>query len=110
MKEILDRVCSKQIIFKSLQMIEPKLLKTRKKITILSGVDQKSFYHLVFKINQKSRFILKNAQEIVELESILVREENHSYKFKHIIITSAMCSKATTFLKEQGWKIYHYFV
>jgi len=106
MKEMLERICRKQVVFTSLNEIDPKVLHTRKKLTIFSGVDQKSFYHLIFRLEQKSRIVRKNAHEIDALSRAL----KHTYKYKHLLLKAPLCSKAALFLEEQGWKIYNDFM
>ena len=105
MKEMLEKVC-KKYIFTSLIMIEPKTLQTRKKISIFNGVDQHSFYHVIFNIAQKSRFVIKNVQELFELERKLVLHVEHNYKYKHMILKAPLCSKAALLLRQNDWKVY----
>ncbi len=107
MKEVLERICKKQIVFASLSTIDPKLLGTRKKIAIFSGVDLKSFYHLIFRIEQKSRFVLKHAEEILALTLALESQQAHRYRFKHLILKAPLCSKAAALLHQNGWKVYN---
>lgn len=106
MKEMLEIVCKKHI-FTSLIMIEPKALCSRKKVSIFNGVDQQSFYHVIFSLSQKSRFVIKNAKEFIELEQKLVLHVEHHYKYKHILLNNALlCSKAALLLRQNGWKVY----
>jgi len=107
MKEVLERICTKQIVFASLLTINPKSLATRKKIFIFSGVDLKSFYHLIFKIEQKSRFVLKQTEEILALALAVEEQQKHCYRFKHLILKAPLCSKASVLLHQQGWKVYN---
>ena len=40
MKEMLERIChNKQVVFTSLDVVDPQVLHTRKKLSIFSGVD-----------------------------------------------------------------------
>ncbi len=91
-------------------MIDKTLLKTRKKADIFVSTDIKGNYHSIFKIELKSRFLLKNSIEIVKLEESLQRLEKHNFKYKHLIIGKAICSKSTTYFKERGWKLHHDFM
>lgn len=110
MKEMLEQICRKQIVFTSLEMIDPKILHTRKKLLLFSGVDLKSYYHLMMRIEQKSRFVVKQAEEILDLEAKIVLHVNHNYKYKHLLLQSPLCSKAKTLLIQRGWKVYNDFV
>lgn len=111
MKEMLERICCKQVVFTSLDIVDPiKVLHTRKKLVIFSGVDLKSFYHLIFRLDQKSRFLLKHVQEILELTNKLELHVAHNYKHKHLLLQAPLCSKAALVLKQHGWKVYNDFV
>lgn len=101
---MLEKVFKNQILT-SLIPVDVSVLQTRKKVAIFSGVDHKSYYHLVFKVNQKSRFVLKNAQEILELEQKMVLHVRHNYKYKHIVFNAPLCSKAALILAQNGWRI-----
>lgn len=105
MKEMLEKVFKNKILT-SLEPISPKVLDTRKKFTIFSGVDLKTFYHLIFNVEQKSRFILKNAQEFIDLEQKLELHVKHIYKYKHIVVSAPLCTKAALLLRNSGWKVY----
>ena len=110
MKEVIERICTKQLIFTSLQTLDSKTLHTRKKFSLYSGVDQKSFYHVIFVISQKSRFITKHATELFVLEQQLETNVNHAYKYKHLWLKAPLCSKAAALLNESEWKVYHDFM
>lgn len=110
MKEMLERICRKQVVFTSLSEVDPKVLHTRKKLTMFSGVDQKSFYHLIFRMDQKSRFVCKNAHEIDALSHALELHVKHTYKHKHLLLNAPLCSKAAQLLEEQGWKVHNDFM
>jgi len=107
MKEVLERICTKQIVFASLSILDPKLFGTRKKLFIFSGVDLKSFYHLIFRLEQKSRFVLKQTEEILALALAVESQQEHNYCFKHLILKAPLCSKAAALLHKQGWKVYN---
>ncbi|MDX1809392.1 MAG: hypothetical protein R3331_07620 [Sulfurospirillaceae bacterium] len=106
MKNILDFLAIKKIVFRVLEKIDPTLLKSRKKLEIYSGVNEKSFYGTIFVVNQKSRFVVKNAAEIIELEQRLESYKKHSYKHKYLIIGSPFCSHAKKYLIENQWRVF----
>lgn len=107
MKEMIERICAKRIVFSSLEAIDPKVLHTRKKIDIFSGVDLKSYYHLIFRVEQKSRFLIRHIHEIERLVKLLEEYKKHGYRYKHLMIQAPLCSKAKSELEQLGWKIYH---
>ena len=110
MKLLIDYFSNRGVLFKFLKQIDKTLLNTRKKVTIYTATDINSNYHSIYKIEQKSRFLLKNSMELEELDSKLQRLENHNFKYKHLIIGKAICSKAKNYLKQRGWEINHDFV
>jgi uncharacterized membrane protein YjjP (DUF1212 family) len=110
LKAVAEYFSQKRVLFKSLKEIDKTLLKTRKKVVIFASTDTKGNYHSVFKIDQKSRFLIKNAIELVELEIRLQQLEKHNFKYKHLIIGKTICSKSINYLKERGWQLHHDFM
>lgn len=106
-QEFVDFTYSKGKIFQSVKQIDTKDLQSRKKVAIFLCVDLKSFYHIFFCVEQKSRFLIAHAQEIITLETKVCSFENHNNKYKHICLSHAVCSKAKKYLKESGWRIYN---
>ncbi len=106
MKNILDYLQKRKYIFKKFEKIDNKILKTRKKIEIYKAVNLKSFYMAIFFYNGKSRFILKNAKEILELMEKLKDISKHNYKKSILMVEGAICSKAKKILEDNGWRIY----
>jgi hypothetical protein len=105
MKEVLERLTPKHL-FTSFSRIETSLIQTRKKISIFNGVDEKRYYHLVMYPLQKSRFVLKHAEEIGLLASKVALHVNHNYAHKHLFLNAPLCSKAQHYLEQAGWRIY----
>ena len=106
-KEITTFLNSKDFLFSSFESIEPKQLQSRKKIEIYSCTDIKKHFISVFVIDQKSRFLIKNAKEIDDLKNRLILLENHNFKKNIIIIKSPLCSKALNYFKENKWIVYN---
>ena len=105
MKEITNYYQNKDIIFKDFKEIEPKELGSRKKITIYAATSVEKNYYAIFIVDAKSRFIRKNANDLIELCEILAKYLDHNFKKKELLISSPLCSKAKTFLKENGWSV-----
>jgi len=110
LKAVVEYFAKKRVLFKSFKETDKTLLKTRKKVVIFASTDIKGNYHSVFKIDQKSRFLIKNAIELVELEYKLQQLKKHNFKYKHLIIGKAICSKSISYLKERGWQLHHDFM
>ncbi len=105
MKELVELLAKKGIVFKSLKVINASKLKSRKKIDIYIGVDLKNNYCSLFQIYKKSRFIKKDANEVVDLVQRLETFNESKIKFRYIVINSSICSKAKLFLEENDFKI-----
>lgn len=110
MKDVVEYFSKKGIVFKELKKIDNSLLKTRKKINIYKSTDINKNYHSIFFIEQKSRYLVKNIEDLVLLSHRLEELEQHNFRYKHFIIKGAICSKATSHLKELGWKIHNDFM
>lgn len=105
MKELTLYFNEKNILFKTIKEVEPKVLNSRKKIRIFSATGIDKNYYALFILNSKSRFLRKNAQELMELCQVLADFEGHNFKKKILLIGSPLCSKAKDFLKQNEWKV-----
>lgn len=105
MKELTNYYTNKDILFKEIEKIEPKTLASRKKMDIYSATSVDSKYYAIFKIDAKSRFLRKNADELMALCEKLASYKEHNFKKKELIISSPLCSKAKKYLKENSWSV-----
>ena len=107
MKAVVEYFSNKEVLFKSFKKIDRTTLKTRKKVVIFVATDIKGNYHLVFKTEQKGRFLVKNAIGLIELEEKLRQLQKHNFKYKHLIIGGAICSKSISYLNKRGWQLHY---
>jgi len=107
MKEMVEYLQKKNLIFKSLKEITPKELGSRKKIALYLGVDLKGYYTTVMKLEKKSRILRKEAQEIMLLHEKLEKYLDSKISKKYMVIKAPLCSKAKALLEENGWKVWH---
>ncbi len=107
MKETVEYLQKKNLIFKSLKEISSKELGSRKKIELYLGVDLKGYYALVMKIEKKSRILRKEAGELMVLHEKLEKYIDSKITKKYMIIKAPLCSKAKAMLEENGWKVWH---
>lgn len=107
MKSLLEKLQSKNLIFKSFKEIAPKELGSRKKVNIYLAVDLKKYYTLVMTIEKKSRILKKEAQTLMDLHEKLEKLKETKITKKHIFITAPLCSKAKALLEENKWKVWH---
>ncbi|WP_072679933.1 hypothetical protein [Arcobacter sp. LA11] len=105
MKDLTKYFLDKEVLFKEIKEISPKELGSRKKIEIYIATSVKKEFYAIFIIDAKSRFIRKNANDLLELYSKLVDFQEHNFKKKELLISSALCSKAKKFLEENKWSV-----
>jgi hypothetical protein len=103
MNKLNNLLFDKNIILKEIKNITPK---TRKKIEIYLGVDIQNNYYLIVKLNKKSRFLMKDAKELLDFLSKIevIKDINFKYKKRVLILNGDICSKTKEFLKE--WRIF----
>ena len=109
MKNITSFLSKKDFLFKKFTKIEPKDLGSRKKITIYDTCDNKNNLISIYIISAKSRFLIKNAKELELLNNKLKDFKDHNFKKSLILISSPLCSKAKTYMKDLKWKVYDDF-
>lgn len=105
MKDLTTYFTNKNTLFKDIKQISPKELGSRKKIDIFVATSIKSEYYAIFVVEAKSRFIRKNANDLIELCEKLAQYMGHNFKKKELLISSPLCSKAKEFLKEEKWSV-----
>jgi len=104
MKELVDTLRAKDLIYKKLIMIDNKALKTRKQIAVYEAVDFDRYYTAIFSLEQKSRFLRKDAAVIEALYERLKTLQDHNFKKKILLYKMPFCSKAKAQMKEDGWR------
>ncbi len=105
MKEIVDRLREKDLIYRKLIMIDNKLLKTRKRVAIYEAVDFDRYYSAIFDLKQKSRFLRKDAEVLERLYARLKVLQDHNFKKKILLYDMPFCSHAKAQMKEEGWRL-----
>jgi len=106
MKEIIDILQEKNLLFKSLKPISVKTFGSRKKIDIYLGVDLKKYYACIIRINKKSRILSKEALELMEFHKKLESFNESKINKKYIYIQAPLCSKAKALFKEAKWTVW----
>ncbi len=107
MKEIVDILQEKKLLFKKLTPIDVKTLGSRKKISIYLGVDLKKYYACIIHISKKSRILSKEAVELMEFHKKLEEYNDSKINKKYIYIEAPLCSKAKALFKEAKWVVWH---
>ena len=106
MKELTNYFTKKDIIFKQISEITPKELGSRKKIGIYQATSVKKEFYAIFIVDAKSRFIRKNADDLMALCDKLSSNVDHNFKRKVLLISSPLCSKAKAYLEDNKWRVY----
>ena len=106
MKELTNYFTKKDIIFKQISEITPKELGSRKKIGIYQATSVKKEFYAIFIVDAKSRFIRKNADDLMTLCDKLSSNVDHNFKRKVLLISSPLCSKAKAYLEDNKWRVY----
>ena len=107
MKDIVEYLSKKNLIFKSLKEIQPKEIGSRKRVSLYIGVDLKKYYALVMIIEKKSRVLRKDVGELIELHTRLEKYIDSKINKKYIIIKAPLCSHAKAMLDEDGWRVWN---
>jgi len=89
--------------YKYIETIDHKLLGIRKKIEIFIAKDLHDQTSVIFHISQKSRFLQKDVDKIVEIHEIVTKNITYTITSKIILIESPLCSKAKAKLEELQW-------
>ena len=106
LKDIVEFLSKKKMFFKSMSHITPKELGSRKKIEIYLAVDLEDYYTLIISISKKSRFIRKDAVDILDIHNRVERLKDIVIKKKIILIDAHLCGKAKELLTDEGWRVF----
>ena len=106
MKELLNLLEEKNLLFKSLKPIDLKLFSSRKKIDLYLGVNLKTYYACIIHIKKKSKILSKEAVELMEFHYKLEQLNQSRITKKYIYIQAPICSKAKALLKKNKWLIW----
>ncbi len=109
LKDIVEFLSKKGVIFKSMTQISPKELDSRKKIDLFLAVDMQDYYTLIVSISKKSRFIRKDAEDIITLHRKVESLKDLIIKKKIVLIDAPLCSKAGKMMRVEGWEIFPTF-
>lgn len=105
MKDLITYYSKKNQIFTKIDEILPKELDSRKKIKIYDATTLDMKFFAIFVLDNKSRFLIKDANSLLELEKKLSFYVKHNFKIKELLIKGEICSKAKNYLKEHGFSV-----
>jgi len=104
-KEIVESMASKSLIFKSIEKIEPNTIGSRKRVEIYLGVDLKSRYTLLFVIERKSRIVVSDVETLSKLASMVEKYKDIVVKKRFLIYGAPLCSHARKRMEAEGWRV-----
>jgi len=93
-------------VCKSIDNINPSELGSRKKLSILQGIEIDGYYCALFATSKKSRFLKRDALDIFELLDKLEKYKNFSITRLYLLTDSDICSKAKMLLENNGWLVF----
>jgi hypothetical protein len=107
MKQLIEKLQSRNLIFKRLTLIDIRgEFQSRKKAKLYLGVNLNRYYACIIDINKKSPILQKEAVELMGFHKKLEKYNSSAVKRKYIYIhKTPLCSKAHTLFKNQGWVI-----
>ncbi|WP_187648161.1 hypothetical protein [Nitrosophilus labii] len=105
MKKIVGIFKDKNIVFKELKRILLSELGIRKRYEVFEGVDIKNRFYLVFKVERKSRFLSKNAEDLIDIYHKVSKEKEHSFRYVCVLFLTPFCSKAKDILLSKDFKV-----
>jgi DNA-binding transcriptional regulator GbsR (MarR family) len=105
LKKLTTYYTNRNILFKEIKQVSPKDLGSRRKIDIYAATTVDSKFFAIFIVDAKSRFIRKNANDLMELCEKLSSHLDHNFKKKELLISSPLCSKAKEYLKQNEWSV-----
>ncbi len=105
MKAVLEPLQAEGYIFRRFEPFSLKKVGSRKRISIFHGVDIHNRYLLVFAINRRSRVLVREAKEWLELKSMIEGYCGYAIRINIALIEAPLCSKAAALLESEGWKV-----
>ncbi len=105
MKRVLAPLQERGYIFRRFEPFSPALVGSRKRIEIYHGLDTYRRYVIVFAVKRKSRVLLKDVKEWLELELKVENYLGYSITIKIALVDAPICSRASKFLESEGWKV-----
>lgn len=105
MKSVLNPLLERGYVFRRFEPFSLKAVGSRKRISVYHGLDQQNRYLLVFAVKRRSRVLLKDVKEWLELKSMIENYYGYSILLNFAIVEAPICSKAKQFLESEGWKV-----
>ncbi len=105
MKSVLNLLLERGYVFRRFEPFSLKAVGSRKRISVYHGLDQQNRYLLVFAVRRRSRVLLKDVKEWLDLKTAIEGYYGHSIMVNFAIVEAPLCSKAKRLLESEGWKV-----
>lgn len=105
MKEALEPLRQKGILFKRFEPFSLKTIGSRKRLQVFHGVDELNRYSLIFYVDKKSRILQKEVKEWLELQKRIEAHYGYPILQNYAIVKAPLCSKAKALLESEGWRV-----
>ncbi len=105
MKSVLNPLLERGYVFRRFEPFSLKAVGSRKRISVYHGLDQQNRYLLVFAVRRRSRVLLKDVKEWLDLKTAIEGYYGHSIMVNFAIVEAPLCSKAKRLLESEGWKV-----
>lgn len=105
MQLVVDSLRREGKIYKKMQEIAPKQLGSKNRLKIYDAISVDGYFSVIFVIEQKSKFFVKDIKKLDELLEKLMIFCDHGFKHKILFLRAPLCSKVKPLLKERGWSV-----
>ncbi len=105
MRNTVEIFKNKNILFKELNRVVLRDFGIKKRYEVFEGVDIDNRYHLIFKVERKSRFLSKNADDLIYIYQEISNKKEHGFRSVYVLFLTPFCSKAKNILMSNGFKV-----
>ena len=106
MKEVVERLQKRGMLFRSFSEIPPKALGSRQRIGIFLGVDLKDFYTMVIHLSSHRPLRQKELENLKGLHLRLEQKRGGRIVKCVVLVEVAPSKKMKQRFKEEGWIVF----
>jgi len=106
MKEFAELLRKRGLLFPRLQKLDLRSFGIKKRVEGYEGVDLKDRHTLIFFIRRKSRFLSKDADDLLGIADTVAKKRQRVYGRKILLLDAPLCSKAKESLLQEGFRVF----